>query len=140
MHKSICVKSHLKMHKSMHSLKQNISLRFTDGSSENLMNAPAYRQTHSRLTCNNWRSASPTQSKIDREEVKSVITRCEHLTSIDAALKSEATQDVKQLTTYFKRFSNHLGVVMCDPESTIDLPFQHDIEYRTNETSKKKSA
>lgn len=72
---------------------------------------------------------------MNREEVKSVITKCEHLTTIDSALKREATHEVRQLATYFKRFSNHLGVVMFDPESTIDIPFQHDIVSRTNQKS-----
>ena len=74
---------------------------------------------------------TPQQSSVDREEVKSVISHCEYLTQVDSALKKQASQEICRLTGYYNRFQNHVGVVTCDPESTIDLPFQHDLEDRT---------
>lgn len=67
----------------------------------------------------------------NKEEIKTVINRCEHLAKTNNAHKFELNKQCSRLTNYMDRFQNHVGTILGEPETNIDLPFQKDLQLRT---------
>ncbi len=66
--------------------------------------------------------------KNNKEKIKNVIDMCEYLTRTNNASKSELSSQFHNLNSYLDRFHNHVGTILHDPETTIDMPFKNDLD------------
>ena len=55
---------------------------------------------------------------------------CEHQARVNNSTKFEMNKHVTRLTRYMDRFKNHVGTILQEPETTIDMPFKSELETR----------
>jgi hypothetical protein len=67
----------------------------------------------------------------NKEQIKNVIDMCEYLARTNNASKSELSNQFHNLNSYLDWFHNHVGTILNDPETTIDMQFKKDLDYRT---------